>query len=296
MVEKTMQNKVSADRIPRERHAIVMRHRKSSAALLLAAAILGAVCAAPLPARAAGALPHLIQTVTDRDIYEGMLALGYLETAALETPDCVRAYANIKDCVVQIRMGNAHGSGIIWELSDEYVIIVTNRHVLRYWTAEQGYVHFPQGFDTDAQLVGVSAQYDVGFVAVDRRLFTYEELQELRYARIDTEAFEALQPGDEMFLADPGSAQHDAQYYQGSVEDKDRYIEDFDAHMLYGHCFARAGMSGGGTFDGRGYLIGMTTGGTDQNETASVPLPDMIEAYREVVAGTAFAGRASAAE
>jgi hypothetical protein len=53
--------------------------------------------------------------------------------------------------------------------------------------------------------------------------------------------------------------------------------------MLYGHGFAKAGMSGGGTFDGYGHLIGMICGGTQQNETASVPLPSIIAAYKEIM-------------
>ena len=88
-----------------------------------------------------------------------------------------------------------------------------------------------------------------------------------------------------MFLVDSGSETAAAQYYEGTVEDIHRYIEDFDAYMLYGHGFAKAGMSGGGTFDGRGFLIGMTTGGTLLNETAGVPLPDIVAAYEEVSGG-----------
>ena len=241
------------------------------------------VCAGELPS-------HLIQTVTEEDIYEGMLALGCLETAVLDAPDCESAYANVKDCIVQIRMEKANGSGIIWKLAEDYVIIATNRHVLDYWTEENGYVHFPQGFDTDARLVGKSERFDVGFVAVDCGLFTYEELEKLRYARIDAGAYETLAEGDDMFLVDAGSMRRDERYYAGSVGDKRRYIEDFDAYMLYGYCFAEAGMSGGGTFDGRGCLIGMTTGGTVRDETASVPLPDLLAAYEEVVEGTVYDG------
>ncbi len=244
----------------------------------------------PYSAAAAELPPHLIQTVSEEDIYDGLLALGYLETAMLDTPDCERAYGNVRDCVVQIRMEHANGSGIIWKLTEDYVVIATNRHVLDYWTEDSGYVHFPQGFDMDAQLVGKSERFDVGFVAVDCGLFTYEELQRLRYARADMEAYEALEAGDEMFLVDAGSARRDERYYVGSVGDKRRYIEDFDADMLYGYCFAEAGMSGGGTFDGRGCLIGMTTGGTARDETASVPLPDLFAAYGEVVEGTAYDG------
>lgn len=241
----------------------------------------------PLPVCAEGLpLPHLIQTVTEQDIYEGMLALGYLETPVLKANDCERAYENVKDCVVRIQMGNAYGSGIIWELSQETIVIATNRHVLDYWREENSFVHFPQGFDVDAEVLGTSKMLDVGFVIVDCGQFTYEELQKIRYARVDEAVYDSLGQGTEMFLVDAGSMENEAQYYVGTVEDPYRYIADFDAYMLYGYGLAKAGMSGGGAFDGRGFLIGMTTGGTMQNETASVPLPDIIAAYGEVSRNT----------
>ena len=241
------------------------------------------VCAQELPM-------HLIQTVTERDIFEGMLALGYLETSALETENCDQAYENVSNCVVRIQMGNAHGSGIIWEITSERIVIVTNKHVLDYWKEENSYVHFPQGFDVDAQLMGTSEYYDVGFATVDIRQFTYEELQEIRCARVSQDVYEGIRQGDVLFLADAGSMADDAWYYVGTVEKPYQYIEDLDAYMLYAHCFAKAGMSGGGTFDGRGFLIGMTTAGTAENETASVPVQDMIAAYEEVSRNAASNG------
>lgn len=228
-------------------------------------------------------LPHLIQTVTEQDIYEGMLELGYLQTPVLETADCEQAYENVKNCVVRIQMGKAHGSGIIWELTPEEIVVVTNRHVLDYWKEESSYVHFLGRYDVDAGVLGVSDEYDVGFLTVDNGQFAYGELQELRCARADMDIYNSLQQGEVMFLVDSGTETTGAQYYEGTVEDPHRYIEDFGAYMLYGHGFAKAGMSGGGTFDGRGFLIGMTTGGTLLNETAGISLPDIIAAYEEVL-------------
>lgn len=266
-----------------------MRRRTFSTIISSIVLLISAAFTASLSVHAEGLpLPHLIQTVTEQDIYEGMLALGYLETPVLEKEDCESAYENVKDCVVRIQMGNAHGSGIIWELSPEMVVIATNKHVLDYWRDENSLVHFPQGFDVDAKILGTSEQLDVGFIAVNCGQFSYEELEKIRYARVDEDVFESLGHGTEMFLVDAGSMEDEAQYYVGTVEDPYRYIEDFDAYMLYGYSFAKAGMSGGGTFDGRGFLIGMTTGGTLQNETASVPLPDIIAAYEEVLRDTVY--------
>ena len=241
-----------------------------------------AVCAPAISAHAENMPPHPVQTVTEQDIYEGMRALGYLETPVLDGADCGRAYENVKNCIVRIQMGRAHGSGIVWELSDERIVIATNRHVLDYWKAEDGYVHFPQGYDADAGILGVSEQFDVGFLAVDCGLFTYEELQTMRCARSDAEAAQEMDPGDALFLVDAGAMDAEEQYYEGTIEDAYRYIEDLDAYMVYGRCYAKAGMSGGGTFDAEGRLIGMTTAGTIEDEFASVPVRHIMAAYEEI--------------
>ena len=228
-------------------------------------------------------LPHLIQTVTEQDIYEGMLSLGFLETPVLEEADCAKAYENVKSCIVRVQMGSAHGSGIIWEMTQDAMVIATNKHVLEYWKDENSYVYFTQGYYADARVIGVSEQYDVGFLHIDNRQFTYEQLKQFRSARTDETVYAGLRQGDVMFSVDSGSDVYEEQYFEATVEDTRRYIEDFEAYMLYGHGFAKEGMSGGGTFDGRGYLIAMTTGGTYYNETAGVPLPDIVEAYKTVV-------------
>lgn len=224
--------------------------------------------------------PHLIQTVSGQDIYEGLLALGMLECRVLEKADCEEAFEIIKDCVVRINMGNAYGSGIIWDLTEDQVVIATNRHVLEYWQDADSYVYFPQGYYVDARILGVSETHDVGFLKIENEQFTYDELEKLRYASADLQAYGRLVQGEEMFCAGSGSETGELMFCKATVEDTHRYIADLGAYMLYGHGFARPGMSGGGIYDGYGHLIGMVTGGTVQNEVAGVPLPDIMEAYK----------------
>lgn len=229
--------------------------------------------------------PHLIQTVSEKDIFEGMLALGFLECSVLETNDCEAAYENVKDCIVLIHMENAYGSGVIWEVTPERIVIVTNKHVLEYWESGTSYVQFPQGYFTDAETLAVSEEYDIGFLTVYNTELTYRELEKLRYAHHDMENYQTLQTGDDMFCVgaeDAVFAEETADFYQGSIGDTWRYIEDFGGHMLYGYGYARAGMSGGGSFDAKGNLIGIISGATMTGETASVPLPLMIECYESI--------------
>lgn len=227
--------------------------------------------------------PHLIQTVTQQDDYESMIRLGLLECPVLETADCEKAYENIKSCIVRIGMKNAYGSGILWKLTADKVIIATNRHVLDYWRDEESYVLFPQGYYMEAGVLGVSEEFDVGFLSVGNGQFTYPELESLRSVSAENAVYEQLERGDDMFCAGAGPETGELLFYRAEMEDTHRYIADFDAYMLYGYGFARTGMSGGGIFDGYGHLIGMVTGGTMQNEVAGVPLPDLVKAYQDIV-------------
>lgn len=238
-------------------------------------------------------LPHLIQTVTEKDIYEGMLALGLLENKVLETADCEKAYENVRSCVVSINMGNAHGSGVVWDMTTTQTIIVTNKHVLKYWNDYISYVYFPQGYYLDAEVLGTSKEHDIGFLAVDNTKLDYKELGSLRYIRKDMYAYEGMQSGDEIFCLGGQlnkkqnnkpitKAEDDENFYKGSIGDMQRYINEFGEYMIYGLGYAKPGMSGGGTFDAKGNFIGMISGGTSEGETASIPLSIIIEEYEKI--------------
>lgn len=227
--------------------------------------------------------PHLIQTVNDQDIYEGLVALGLLECSTLEEENLSQSYEMVKNCVVRVNMGNAYGSGVIWRLTEDSVIIATNEHVLAYWDDMTGFLHFPQGYYLNASVLGISEFYDVGFLRADTEALGYEQLGGLRFVSADEEIYEGLAPGDAMFSVGAGVAIGAVEYHEGTVEAPWQYIEDFESDMLYGHGFARTGMSGGGVFDGYGHFIGLLTGGTQRNEIAAVPLPCVAEAWEEVM-------------
>jgi hypothetical protein len=155
--------------------------------------------------------------------------------------------------------------------------------VLAYWDDTDSFVWFLQGYYADAAVIGTSGQYDVGFLSVSRDQLTYEELETLHYVSADEAGYDDLQPGETLFCVGAGREAGDLEFHEGTVGDTWKYIDSFENDMLYGYGFAKAGMSGGGTFDGYGHLIGMICGGTQQSETASVPLPSIIAAYKEIM-------------
>lgn len=227
--------------------------------------------------------PHLIQSVSVQDIYEGLIALDMLQCPVLGREDPEAACENVKDSIVRIDMGGAYGSGVIFRMTAEGAVIATNRHVLAYWDDESGVVCFPQGWYVSARMLGYSETCDVGFLRVDKEELGLEALMELRSVPVDEAVYDSLQGGETAFTLGADRAQNEIIYQEARVEETDRYIGTFGGEMLYGRGFAKEGMSGGGIFDCYGHLIGLLAGGTFQDEIAGVPPGEVERAYREIV-------------
>lgn len=227
--------------------------------------------------------PHLIQSVSGQDIYEGMIALDLSHCPVLEEEDVEKSCENVRDSVVRIDMENAYGSGVIFQMTGDGVIIATNRHVLEYWRDEAGVVWFPQGFYVSARALGSAQSCDVGFLKVDNSEIGIETLLTLRNVTADEEVYAALSEGDAAFCLGADRTEGEVVYQEARVGETKRYIDVFGGEMLYLYGFAKEGMSGGGIFDGYGHLIGLLAGGTWQNEVAGVPVDQVLQAYREIV-------------
>ncbi|MCM1267345.1 MAG: serine protease [Bacteroidales bacterium] len=228
--------------------------------------------------------PHLIQTVSAQDIYEGMLALELCTCPVLPEADPVAAYENVKNSVVRLDMGNAYGSGVIFRQTPDAVIIATNRHVLEYWNETSGVVWFPQGYFADAVWLGSSSESDVGFLRVDNGELGADALMTLRSVCVEEAPFAGGEERIEGFCVGTDRKEQEPIFQEAALEKEERYIELFQDTMLYGHGFAKEGMSGGGIFDGHGKLIGLLAGGTCQNEIAGVSAEKVEAAYREILA------------
>jgi hypothetical protein len=229
-----------------------------------------------------GRLPVLIQAVDDAELYRGLVAYGDYTVHPLSADDTEKASESVKGCIVRICMSGADGSGIVWKMEPDRLIIVTNRHVLAYWNDQTGYIGFCDGAISNAEVIGTSGRYDVGFLQIPSGWLDYTSLSGIRQALYDMDVYNAVQHGSSEFSLGSASGVA-ADFYPGFVDSKDTYMPEFGENMLYCDSNAVHGMSGGGTFDGRGYLIGMITGGSDYNVSVSVPLPSIIKAYNTLV-------------
>ncbi len=60
--------------------------------------------------------------------------------------------------------------------------------------------------------------------------------------------------------------------YEGIVLEPMVIIEDYGQYMILAQCEGKPGMSGGGLFDERGYLLGVLSGVNENGQVAAVPL------------------------
>lgn len=227
-------------------------------------------------------LPGLIQSVSDMELYRGFITYGDYKVHTISSSDTTTAYDNVRACIVRISMNGAGGSGIVWKMEPDRIVIVSNRHVLEYWDDQTGFVSFVDGTVSNAKLIGMSGKHDVGFLQIPAGWLDYESLHDIRQASYNMDSYNSVKHGDAEFgLGSANGAAAD--FYPGFIDSRDTYMSEFGDDMIYCDSNAIHGMSGGGTFDGHGSLIGMVTGGSDYNISVSVPLPSMIEAYDMLV-------------
>lgn len=228
------------------------------------------------------ALPHLVQTVTDREVCESRAVLGLSRTELAEQEEPEQTLERVRGSIVRLDMNRAYGSGMIWKFEKGAVIIATNAHVLDFWEDHTGVVCFLQGFTKEAEQIGCSEKYDTGFLQIPMESFSNAELAALVQVNPGEEGTFSLKPGQEVIYVGAAKEAGELMCCRGTLEDLALYIPDFSMEMLYGRGSAKKGMSGGGMFDLQGRCVGMLTGGTDQGETASIPAQKIAEAYAEI--------------
>lgn len=223
----------------------------------------------------------LIQATTLKEEYEGLVHLNLLVSPENYSGDIAQSIRNVLPTVVRIRTGEYLGSGIILQIDENSLLIASNRHQLQ--SRDFSSVTLYNGEEASGRLVFLSENYDLGFLEVDITRLPYEKREELRSIVCSKDCEEALRQGDAMFFV--GSADGVAcNIAEGKIGDPWYYFDEFASYMIYNYCKAKAGMSGGGTYDEHGHCIGMITGGL-ADETASLPMQSIREEWERYAGG-----------
>lgn len=175
---------------------------------------------------------------------------------------------------VMVSVGKEQGSGVIIDITDEKVTIVTAGHLMLGY--EQGIITFPTGNAGFANVEYVSENPDLCVMSFLTEYIDSSLLKELRAAKNDISHYEGLEEEQTLFLL--GSAMAvGSNAVKGKVAAKDFYVDDFDARMIYIYADVMAGMSGCGIYDEEGYLVGILAGGSESGEAVAVPLSQIYE-------------------
>lgn len=228
----------------------------------------------------------LIQTTSWAEEYIDAVKLGAYTMPKCQSKDAELLYEEAAKGVVRIEMGQYAGSGLIWRMEKEGMVIAANKHLL--CEAAYGTVTVVNGMMLQAEILGYSQEYDLGFLWIERGKLTSELLRDCYEVRRMEEVTEQIEKQSIVQIASSQQAAQDR--YEGVVEGM-KYVPEFQSEMLQAKCYAKAGMSGGGVFNKEGYLLGMIAGGDVAKEdsireaeiTYSIPAEQIESEYQRMM-------------
>lgn len=169
-------------------------------------------------------------------------------------------YQLARRSIVKVVVKDSAGSGIVWEINDDNIVIASSKHLLMKDVKAQ--VTFCNGECADAEIMGYSQQYDVGFLKIDGKNVTANILRDIYEAVLA----EGLSDDADMLTQQPvlqigADLNGDKEHFSTGTVLGIAYEPVFNTKVLKTNCYSRAGMSGGGVFDATGCLLGMLSGG-----------------------------------
>lgn len=199
------------------------------------------------------------------------------ELVELLKPSIVRVEAEATDeSGTAITLG---GSGVVIDITDSYVDIVTASHVVEQ-TAKP-LVYFYGGSIVYGSVLAYGKYNDVAFIRVEVAELPEGVIEVIKEAYIaDNEAYSALAMSEDVYML--GSSVRVAEdVVQGTIKEKDVFIALFQNEMLVCNGAVTDGMSGGGTFDAKGKLVGILVG-TNDVDAVNVAITDVMAEYRSI--------------
>lgn len=180
---------------------------------------------------------------------------------------CARTTVDFGDQqVVQIICEARKGSGVIYDVSDEGLIIVTAAHVVE--GAEQVKIvwNIQSGQTVEAEEIFRVQGLDLAFLKIDEGMASGSIC-----TNIPREDHVSSDNIPSMLKYHGFDAQGNQLELPGEVFEYWIYVEDFGCHMMLGKCTAEAGMSGGAAWVDEEVFAGIICGMDEHNNVAILP-------------------------
>ena len=179
-----------------------------------------------------------------------------------ENPQKEPLRETLRPSIVRIEVNEYFGSGVIWDIDDEKITILSCRHLLEKDNTCD--VIFFEGEYYRATVNELSEDYDIGYAEIPIREMDREDVLSLKKVTRTSRTAEQMIKGEDVVIF--GSMDYvAANYCQGYLMDTDVTVEIpslFSAQSMM-VCYGEidAGMSGSGVFDEKGSLIGIVSAG-----------------------------------
>ena len=204
--------------------------------------------------------------------------------------------------VVRIDLGVSTASGVIYERTEDALIIVTAGHVLEEMVSQKmasaedssARVAVAELFSGETSVgelpvkvsdVFLSQTSETAFLAIPSKEIPPEIWENCQAAPRNQELFDGLREGETMFLSGY-SADGELLEITGELLYSWIYARDFEQYMMLVDGESFPGMSGGGVFDTDGNLAGILCGVNEAGESAAVPLSIIVAEYMQAYPGT----------
>ena len=177
-----------------------------------------------------------------------------------ENPQKEPLRETLRPSIVRIEVNEYFGSGVIWDIDDEKITILSCRHLLE----KDNTCDLVGRFPIITHVNKLSEDYDIGYAEIPIREMDREDVLSLKKVTRTSRTAEQMIKGEDVVIF--GSMDYvAANYSQGYLMDTDVTVEIpslFSAQSMM-VCYGEidAGMSGSGVFDEKGSLIGIVSAG-----------------------------------
>lgn len=180
--------------------------------------------------------------------------------------------------LVRIAAETVNGSGVLYSMNDDFLCIMTAAHMAEHAPEAGGALTlmFCDGWETVSSDLMICEFADLALVRISVKDISPEHLEMYQCVQTDKESFDQLRAED--YCAAVGYVGvAEMVRSEGCILEPWIYMEDYGQYMIWADAGIWPGMSGGGLFDRDGCLIGILSGGSEDNELAAVPLSLILQ-------------------